>query len=122
MPGPKLMNLTSLKVLGVLALTLVLSSCVKRGRNYVLSTTVPPDQLYHCVLLELAEADFTIVNADRASGFVNAKRVEPLPLFDSHTHEIHATVIPAREGSGQSLSAGSCAAHAQRDPTDRAGP
>jgi len=103
MPGPKLMDLTTLKVLGVLALTLGLSSCVKRGQNYVLSTTVPPDHLYHCVMLELAGADFTIVNADRASGFVNAKRVEPLPLYDSHTHEIHATVIPAREGTGSVL-------------------
>ena len=97
MPGPKLMDFTALKVLGVLTLALAPASCMKRGQNYVLPTSAPPDQLYHCVMLELAAADFTVVDADRASGFVNAKRVEPLPLFDSRTHEIHATVIPARE-------------------------
>lgn len=87
----------------LLALVATLSACAGHGQNWYVPVTAPPEDVYSCVLRELGEADFTIVDADGASGFVHAKRVERHVIRDSRTHEIYATVIPSSGPDGANL-------------------
>lgn len=86
-----------------LALTVTTAACASHGRNWFVPAAAPPDAVYTCVLRQLGEADFTIVAADRASGFVHAKRVERRVIQANRTHEIYATVIPDEAQGGSRL-------------------
>lgn len=57
------------------------------------------DQLYDCLLLELARAEFTIVDVDRATGFVRAQRVDRDLLDRPRSLGIYATVLRAGQGA-----------------------
>ena len=64
-----------------------------RVRSQLIATTSPPDEIFHCVQLELGRSGYAIVGADRASGWLHGqKRVQR--LFDVVRAEIYATVIP----------------------------
>lgn len=85
----------------LLALVLLLVGCY-RVRSRLIATQASPEDLYRCVQLELGRAGYTIVGADRASGWLRAqKRVRF--LLDMRRAEIYATVIPEEGGGGAQL-------------------
>lgn len=92
-----------LRGLVVLVSGTALASCAARGQNRLLPITSAPAEAYDCVLYELARADFTITDTDRASGFVRALRMDRRLLDDPVRLEIHATLIPGPDGSDDLL-------------------
>jgi hypothetical protein len=78
-------------------------ACVPRSQTRLIEIEAPPGEMYDCVIYELARRGFTIVDADRASHFIQAQRVDRDWMGENHTLEIYATVIPHAEDAGRYL-------------------
>ena len=74
-----------------------------RGRSQLLVTPVPPEELYRCMQLELARAEYTITAADRASGWLKAQRRVDRIISPPQWRDIYATVIPDPSGGSSHL-------------------
>ena len=78
---------------GLALFLLVTAACTTTGgRNRLITVATTPSDAFECVLFELARADFTIVDVDRATGFLHAYRVERT-WGHSRTLEVYATVL-----------------------------
>ena len=87
---------------GVVAVLIPMLVSCYGGRSELLSTPTPPGDLYRCIQLELGRTGYSIVGADRASGWLHALR-RTGHLFGPTHAEIYATVIAADDGSGSQL-------------------
>lgn len=86
------------RVLPVVALV-ALTACAPRTRSQLVPAPTSPDELYDCVRYELARMGFTIVDSDRAGGFVRAQEAFTDWIGEHRTREIYATALvpPSRD-------------------------
>ena len=76
-----------------LASLVTVSACAPRSRHQLVPAPTSTDQLYDCVRYELARLGFTIVDSDRAGGFVRAEESYSNWLGEPRTREIYATAL-----------------------------
>lgn len=74
-----------------------------RVRSQLVTSPAPPETLYRCLQLELGRAEYAIVGADRASGWLHAQKRKKSFLGGVSRAEIYATVIPDEESGGAHL-------------------
>ncbi len=86
---------------GLLIFTLTATASCYSVNNRLVRTLEPPDDLYHCLQLELGRSGYAIVGADRASGWLHAQRRVDR-VIDVVQAEVYATVI-AEEAGGTHL-------------------
>lgn len=77
----------------IVTFVVVLSACAPRTRSQLVPAPTSPDALYDCVRYELARLGFTIVDSDRAGGFVRAQEAFTDWIGEHRTREIYATAL-----------------------------
>jgi len=86
---------------GLAAVLLTTAGCARPSIELT-PTPRPADSVYTCVQLELGRANYTIVGADHASGWVHAQRTDS-NILRTRFLEIYATVIPNEGSDGSHL-------------------
>lgn len=76
-----------------LVLLTAIAACAPRSRSQLVPAPTSAEDLYHCVRYELARLGFTIVDSDRAGGFVRAREDFTDWMGESRVREIHATAL-----------------------------
>ena len=77
----------------ILALLVAVTACAPRSRSQLVPAPTSTDELYDCVRYELARLGFTIVDSDRAGGFVRAQEEFNDWLGEPRTREVYATAL-----------------------------
>jgi len=79
----------------------VLGGCY-RVRSQLIPVAETPHDVYRCVQLELGRMGYTIVGADRASGWLHAEK-RTTRLLERKRAEIYVTVIPDEADAGSQV-------------------
>lgn len=95
-----------MRILAIATVFASIAGCVAPPAVYVGTTPSPTDAAYACALRQVNELGYTVIAADKASGFISGMkqtfgRFAPLVGGKAKRDQLNVAVYPADSGSGR---------------------